>query len=82
MAPRLAWQLIDGEAVVIDLAKGRTIGLNATASLVWSLLEKSDEDTIAGEVAGRFEIGLERARKDVREFLEAMRDQGLVVEAA
>ncbi len=82
MAPRLAWQLIDGEAVVIDLGRGRTIGLNATGSLVWSLLETSDEATIAGEVARRFEIGAERAREDVHAFLEAMRDQGLVVEAA
>lgn len=81
IGPRLAWQLIDGEAVVIDLGKGRTIGLNPAGSLVWSLLETNDEAAIAGEVARQFETSAETARKDVREFLDAMRDQGLVVEA-
>jgi len=81
MAPRLAWQVIDGEAIVIDLGRGRTLGLNPTGSLVWSLLESLDEAAISGEVAKKFEVGPETARLDVREFLNAMREQGLVVEA-
>jgi hypothetical protein len=81
MAPRLAWQLIDGEAVVIDLGKGRTIGLNPTGSLVWSLLADHDEAAIAAEVCRRFDVPVETAREDVRGFLSALRAQGLVVEA-
>jgi hypothetical protein len=81
MAARLAWQIIDGEAVVIDLGKGRTLGLNPTASLVWSLLADHDEAAIADEVSRRFDVTAETARADVREFLNAMREQGLVVEA-
>jgi hypothetical protein len=80
MASRLAWQVIDGEAVVIDLGKGRTLGLNPTGSLVWSLLADHDEAAIAAEVSRRFEVTPEAARADVREFLDAMREQGLVVE--
>jgi Coenzyme PQQ synthesis protein D (PqqD) len=81
MAPRLAWQVIDGEAVVIDLGKGRTVGLNPTGSFVWSLLADHDEEEIAREVARRFEVTPDAARQDVHEFLTAMRDQGLLVEA-
>ncbi len=81
MAPRLAWQVIDGEAVVIDLGKGRTVGLNPTGSLVWSLLADHDEAAIAGEVAKKFEVSPETARRDVHDFLRAILDQGLVVEA-
>lgn len=81
MAPRLAWQVIDGEAVVIDLGKGRTLGLNRTGSLVWSLLASHDEAAIAEKVAKEFEVSPETARRDVLDFLAAMRDQGLLVEA-
>lgn len=80
-APRLAWQLIDGEAVVVDLVHARTIGLNPAASVVWSLLPERDEAAIAAEMTRRFEVSLEAATSDVREFLRSLRDQGLVVEA-
>jgi hypothetical protein len=81
VAPRLAWQVIDGEAIVIDLGQGRTLGLNATGSLVWSLLAAHDEDAIAGEVARRFAVTPEVARRDVHEFLTGLADQGLLVRA-
>ena len=81
MAPRLAWQVIDGEAVVIDLGKGRTLGLNPAGSLVWSLLADHDEAAIAAEMANKFEVSPETARQDVQDFLRGMLYQGLVVEA-
>jgi hypothetical protein len=80
-APRLAWQLIDGEAVVIDLAQARTLGLNPVASLIWSLLPSLDEAAIAQEMTKRFDVALEAARSDVGDFLRTLREQGLVVEA-
>jgi len=81
VAPRLAWQVIDGEAIVIDLGKGRTLGLNPTGSLVWSLLAGHDEDAIASEVSRRFAVAPETARRDVHEFLSGLADQGLLVDA-
>ncbi len=80
-APRLAWQLIDGEAVVVDLDRPRTLGLNRVASLIWSFLPERDEATIAAEMARRFDVSLETATSDVSEFLRSLRAQGLVVEA-
>jgi hypothetical protein len=35
----VAWQRIGDEAVVMSLAEGRVLGLNATGALVWSLVE-------------------------------------------
>jgi hypothetical protein len=81
VAPRLAWQVIDGEAIVIDLGRGRTLGLNAAGSLIWSLLPAHDEDSIAGEVARRFAVTRETARRDVDEFLTGLTEQGLLVRA-
>jgi hypothetical protein len=77
----LAWQVMGGEGVVLDLERGRSLGLNATAALVFSLLETHGEDEIAAELARRFEVDPEQARLDVRSFLALLRGRGLVVEA-
>jgi len=76
----LAWQTIDGEGVVLDLERGRSIGLNPVAALVFSLLETHGEEPIAVEVAEQFEVTLERARGDVARFLALLRERGLAVE--
>jgi hypothetical protein len=81
IAKEVAWQSIGGEAVLVDLERGRTFGLNATGSVVWSLLADHDEEALAAAVAERFDTGLETARADVREFLRQLRERGLVVEA-
>ncbi len=78
IAPELAWQMVDGEGVVVDLPRRRILGLNPTASLIFSLLERSTEDEIATEVARRFEVDEPRARADVREFVAALEARGFV----
>ncbi len=80
-APRLAWQMIDGEAVVIDLAQARTLGLNPVGSLIWSLLPRLDEAAIALEMTKRFDEPLPNAESDVPDFLQTPGRQSLVVEA-
>ena len=80
-SPRLAWQVIDGEAVIMDLAASRTLGLNPAGSLIWSLLGDHDEAQIAAALADRFAVEPEAALRDVREFVEGLRSRGLVVEA-
>jgi hypothetical protein len=75
---RLAWQVIDGEAVVVDLARGRTLGLNPSASLIWSLLPDHDEGAIARALNERFDVDVRTARADVAEFVRSLRERGLV----
>ena len=80
---RLAWQVIDGEAVLIDLAHGKSLGLNPTGTLVWSLLAaQHDEAAIAERVAERFATSPEQARDDVSAFLKALVERGLLVTEA
>jgi predicted DNA-binding transcriptional regulator len=80
-APDLAWQAVGPETVVIDLGRGRSIGLNQTAGLVWTLLAGMDEAAIVAEVARRYGIDVERARRDVKALLADLRERGLVEEA-
>jgi hypothetical protein len=73
--------MIDGEAVIMDLAASRNLGLNPAGSLIWSLLADHDEQQIAAALADRFAVEPEAALQDVREFVEGLRSRGLVVDA-
>jgi hypothetical protein len=79
--PDVAWQTIGDEAVVMSLAEGRVLGLNATGALVWSLVGERDEDGLVAAVVERFATDRERALEDVRGFVALLRERGLVVEA-
>jgi hypothetical protein len=81
IAIQVAWQIVDGEAIIVDLASGKTIGLNPTATFLWSRLEEQDEQNLTRSLAGAFNIDWETAAADVRAFLETMRKRGLVSES-
>jgi hypothetical protein len=76
----LAWQVIGDEAVVMNLAGARVMGLNPVGALVFSLLEERDEESLARAVCERFDAAPERARADVKAFLADLVSRGLVVE--
>jgi hypothetical protein len=77
----VAWQEIDGEGVVMDLARGRVLGLNPVGAFIWSQLPDHDEEAVARALAGHFEVDLETARGDVRTFLDELLAEGLIAEA-
>jgi hypothetical protein len=77
--PGLAWQLVDGEGIVIDLPNGKVVGFNPVGSLVWSMLEGHEEAAIAEEVVRRFEVeDVEAVREDVRTFVGTLVERGFV----
>ncbi len=80
-SPETAWQMIGDEAVVMDLAGARVLGLNPAGALVWSLLGERDEGSLAEAVTERVAIDTKSARADVRAFLDLLRERGLAVDA-
>jgi len=79
--PRVAWQTVDGQAVVMDLAEGRVLGLNPLGSFVWTLLSRgADVAAITGAVTERFDVEPARAREDVLAFLGQLRERRLIAE--
>lgn len=76
--PRVAWQLVGDEAVLIDLDRGRALGLNATGSFLWPRLGRRSESELAEDLAAAFDVELESARRDVTLFLVDMRRRGLL----
>jgi hypothetical protein len=79
IAPDLAWQMVDGEGVVVDLPRRRMLGLSPSASFIWARIETSSEDEIAVELARAFDVDETRAQADVRGFVALLRERGLVV---
>jgi len=78
-SPGIAWQIIDGEAILVDINGGRSLGLNATGTLIWKNLEKRADDIVT-ELVNEFEVPVETAKADVYDFLKVLRDRGYVSE--
>ena len=79
IAPELAWQIVDGEGVVVDRPRRQMLGLSPTAAFVWSRIGSASEDEIAVELAREFDVDETTARADVASFVAQLRDRGLVV---
>jgi hypothetical protein len=79
IASELAWQVVDGEGVIVDLPRRSMFGLSPTASFIWSRIETATEDEIAGELARAFDVDEARAQADVRGFVSLLRERGFVV---
>ncbi len=76
--PRVAWQVLDGEAVLVDLEAGTSLGLNATGSFLWPLLPTSSAEELADALVAEFEVDREQAGRDVQAFLELLRARGFL----
>jgi hypothetical protein len=74
-----AWQVVEGEAVLLDLEGRRILGLNPAGSYVWGLLDgRRTPAELAVAVAEHFRVGAERARADVDAFLADLLGRGLL----
>lgn len=79
ISPRCGWQVLEGEAVLLDLEGKRILGLNRVGSFVFPLLDGTRTVTgLAGAVAERFGVGRDRAESDVRVFLAELARRGFV----
>ncbi len=78
--PRVAWQVVAGEAVLVDLDRGRALGLNPAGSFLWPHLADRSESDLARELQERFALTAEQARADVATFLASLRERGFLVD--
>jgi hypothetical protein len=78
--PRVAWQMVAGEAVLIDLDRGHVLGLNATGSFLWPRLTERSEPELATDLVAAFDVDAEAAQADVRAFLSDLRTRGYLLD--
>ncbi|MHB0971492.1 MAG: PqqD family protein [Thermoanaerobaculia bacterium] len=78
IATHVAWQSVGGETIVVDLSTGNTMGLNATASLIWTAIESTPPESIAARLSDLYGIDLSTTIRDVNEFVDDMKRRGLI----
>lgn len=76
---RCTWQVVEGEAVLLDLQGRRVLGLNRVGSFVFPLLDGARTvGGLAASVAERFGVEVRRAEADLRVFLTELARRGFV----
>ncbi len=76
-------EVLDGEAVIIDLASGRYHGTPGVGATVWQAISTGRSlDGILAEVARRHTAVPDDAPDQIRRFIEQLAAAGLVIEDA
>jgi coenzyme PQQ biosynthesis protein PqqD len=78
-ASQTASQMIEGEAVVLDIPGKMLRGLNPVASRIWQLIDGTRSlSEISATIAREFSVGSEEVARDVKEFLDELADKQLI----
>jgi hypothetical protein len=80
---RLASTVIDGDAVLVDLATGVYYSLDGTAGTVWQMIENGRTvEEIAQRLASLYDTTPAQALSDVESLVLRLLKEDLIVEAA
>ena len=76
--PDILWRVVGGEALLLDTISGNYFSLDPIATEIWMRLNKGDEPgQIAGAVSERYSIDAGRARGDIADLMNDLRDAGI-----
>jgi len=85
LAPKsdqVAAKVMDGEAVIINLANGVYYSMDKAGGLIWSMVEQARSlEVIADAVAAAYDVPPERARADVEQLAAQLVAEDLVAAA-
>lgn len=80
LTERLAFEVIEGEAVVLSLETSEYFSLNRTGTCAWEVLAAGGTpDDAAEAVSGRFDVPVNRAASDVAQLIHQLVEAGLLV---
>lgn len=81
-APAVVGQVIDDEAVIMNLAKGLYYSLRGSGAAAWALLDAGcDLQESASALAATYGIPIQTTTDDVRSVITRLLDEGLIVVA-
>jgi hypothetical protein len=82
-APKVAYEFLRDDAVVLDLQSGNYYRLNSVAASAWRLLHKPARlDDLVDRLLEGYEVERETLIRDLAELLSQMEEYGLVVREA
>ncbi len=73
-----AFRNIGGQTVIVHTSEDRLITLNETGTAIWERLDGRTTKAIAQEIASLFEVSEGQALVDALDFLDYMKNRGLV----
>jgi hypothetical protein len=78
-APReLVWEVVEGEAMIVDVTTGDYFSLNRVATEIWTGLQSNQSaDTIVDTMANRYGVAHTEVAEDVEELLGQLAEMGL-----
>ncbi len=75
----VAAKVMDGEAIIINLANGVYYSMDKVGGLIWEAIEKqSSLSAIIAETVARYEVSSERAEADIQRIAEELLQENLV----
>jgi len=75
----IAAKVIDGEAIIINLANGIYYSMDKVGGLIWDLLQVGyDLEEIVVAVTERYDVSREQVQADVQELVEELLRENLV----
>ena len=78
----VASKVIDGEAIIINLANGVYYSMDKAGALVWDLLQTGHTlEEIIASVISRYDVTREQAESNVRDLVQELVQENLVVTA-
>ena len=82
-ADDITWREIDGDLVILDLRSSSYLTTNASgAVLMKELTQDRTDEELAGALMAVFGISESQAQDDVKSFIEALADGGLLEQPA
>lgn len=70
---------IDDEIIIMRLDTGELLGLDGTSAEIWRLIDGArDREELIGALASNYEMGRRQLAHDVGEFLDQLKDAGLI----
>lgn len=76
----IAYRVIDGCAIVVNLKKDNINTFNSTATKIWELIDgKTKIGAIIEKVSQVYEVSRDRLEKDCCEFISQLQYEGLVI---
>lgn len=78
-SPSVVGEVIDDEAVIIDLQSGRYFNTQASGALIWAAIEQGATiEAMAARLVGRFDIGTAEAAEQALAFVAVLEGHGLI----
>lgn len=76
-----AWQQVDGETILLDLAASAYLGANPSGSVLWSALaDGATREKLVERLSETFDVTKDLAEADVDAFLRACGDRGFLAQ--